>query len=131
MDPELILVQSTQCRKEVIFGELCLWVDLPVNYQFKGRTFLRLHSVGGLSEELYVIASFAQAVPCGSKFRRIVGLTKSLPGPWTTVDGNFINSVVTVQLGRVNEKGYTEFPKKPFTLLFELGDGGPTGDSGV
>ena len=128
MEPELILVPSTDCRKEIVFGELCLWVNLPASYQFKERTQLRLHSVAGLSEELYAIVSFAHPIPCGSTFRRVVGLTNSLPGPWTHVDGNFITNLATIQLGRVSDKPFTEIPKKPFALLFELDHGGSKGD---
>ena len=131
MEPELILVQSGDCRKDIVFGELCLWVDLPSSYRFKEKTYLRLHSVAGLSEDLYVVVSFAQTVPSGDRFRRVVGLSKSLPGPWTLVDGNYIAKLATIQLGRVGEKPFTEVPKKPFALLFELGNGGPSGDPRV
>ena len=130
MEPELFLIQSGNCRKEIVFGELCLWVDLPASYHFKERASVRLHSVAGLSEDLYVVASFARTVPCGNTFRRVVGLTNSLPGPKAIVDGIYIGNQVTIQLGRINEKPFTEVPKKPFALLFEL-NGGPTCDSRV
>ena len=127
MEPELILIQSGTCRKEIVFGELTLWVNLPASYLFEKRAYVRLHSVAGLTEELYVVASFARTVPCGDTFRRVVGLTNSLPGPRTVVDGRFIGTQVTIQLGRINGESFTEVPTKPFSLLFEL-NGGSTGD---
>ena len=131
MEPELILVQSGDCRKEIVFGELCLWVELPTSYYFKERAYLRLHSVAGLSGDLYALVSFARPVPCGPNFRRVVGLTKALPGPWTHVDGNYIPNLATVQLGRVDNKPFTEVPKKPFALLFEFNHGGSPSDGRI
>ena len=129
MEPELILIQSSQCQKEVIFGELHVWVNLPTGYQFAERTHLRLHSTAGLPKGIYVIASFAKPVPCGSELRRLVGLTNNLPGPWTSVEGNSIASLVTIQLGRAGDKNFINVPKKPFNLLFELCNGRPSGYS--
>ena len=121
MEPELILIQSGSCRKEIVFGELTLWVNLlPSSYNFEKLAFVRLYSVAGITEELYVVASFARTVPCGNTFRRVVGLTNSLPGPRTVVDGRFIGTQVTIQLGRINGEPFTEVPTKPFSLLFEL-----------
>ena len=125
MEPELILIQSGACRKEIVFGELTLWVNLPSSYNFEKLAFVRLYSVAGITEELYVVASFARTVPCGNTFRRVVGLTNSLPGPRTVVEGGFISNQVTIQLGRISEKPFTEIPAEPFALLFEL-NGGPT-----
>ena len=131
MEPELILVQSSECRKDIVFGELCLWIDLPAHYQFKDKTGVRLHSVAGITGDLYVFVSFARSIPFGKTFKRAVGLTKSLPGPWTQVEGNYISNLATVRLGRVSGRPFVDVPKKPFALLFELSNGGPKGDHRV
>ena len=128
MEPELILIQSGSCRKEIVFGELTLYVSLPATHLFEKRAYIRLHSVAGLTEDLYVVASFVRVVSCGNTFRRVVGLTNSLPSPRTIVEGRYIGNQVTVQLGRINEKPFTEIPTEPFSLLFELDGGSSSND---
>ena len=122
MEPRTIVVQSTRCRKELVFGSLGLEVKLPTSYLFKDKTLVRLHSVAGLDEEVSVTASFTERVPFGNTFRRHLAVVSpgSLPGPWTRVDGEFLNSVSSLTLTRVSGEPFTGFPEKPFLLELEF-----------
>ena len=122
MEPRSIVVQSTSCRKELVFGSLGLELSLPTSYFFKDKTFVRLHSAAGLSEEVSVTASFTERVPFGDSFRRQLALIApgSLPGPWNRVDGGFINSVSSLTLTKINGDPFTSLPEKPFHLVLEF-----------
>ena len=126
MEPRTFLVTSEKCLKGVSsLGELHLKLNLPISLRFTGRTWVRLHSVAGLHEEVSVFASFADLVPCGDQFRRHLAISApgSLPGPWSIVDGNFIENLATLTITKINGEPFTTVPDKNFVLLFELQNG--------
>ena len=135
MEPKTIVIRSSRCRKELIFDNLCLELNLPASYRFSEKTCVRLHSAAGLSEEVHVCISFAERVPFGDTFRRHLAIAApgTLPGPWSRVDGNFINNISALTLSKIDGDPFTQIPSKDFALVLEFTreDGGPRGYPGL
>ena len=134
MDPKTLVILSSKCRKQVSFDELCVAVDLPVTYRFSERTYVRLHSAAGFKEPVHLFISFVEQVPFGETFRRHLALVApgTLPGPWTRLDGSFVNNLSNLRVVRADGKPFTSVPREDFSLLieFDAEHGGPGGYSG-
>ena len=135
MVPRTIVILSSRCRKDLVFGDLCLELNLPATYRFDEATCARLHSAAGISEEVHVSVSFVERVPFGDSYRRHLALVApgTLPGPWTRVDGRFINNISTLTLSKITGEPFTEIPEENFTLVleFSIEDGRSRGYPGL
>ena len=135
MEPRTIVILSSRCRTDIVFGDLCLEVVLPATYRFDEKTTVRLHSAAGLTAEVHVSASFAERVPFGDTFSRHLAVVASgsLPGPWARLDGGFVNNLSTLTLSKISGYPFTKIPDEPFTLVLEFTaeDGRPRGYSGL
>ena len=122
MEPKQILIQSSKCQLVLGLSDLYLELNLAASYRFPDKTLVRLHSVVGLREEVYVFATFTDQVPFGDTFRRHLGLVGpgTLPGPWTRLDGGFLSNISTIYLARVNGQPFTSVPEEHFALLLEF-----------
>ena len=122
MEPRTLVIKSSKCRKQISFDELCLAVDLPATYRFSDKTVVRLHSAVGLKDPVHIFISFVEQVPFGETFRRHLALVApgALPGPWTRLEGNFINNLSNVRVVRADEKPFTSVPKEEFSLVLEI-----------
>ena len=125
MEPKTILILSDKCYKRIDLGDLCLQLDLPHSYRFSKSRRVRIHSVAGLHEEVFVFASFALPVPFAGTLRRHLGIVTfgSLPGPWTLVDGKFISDLSTLTLSKISGEPFSEVPDHTFAILLELDNG--------
>ena len=126
MEPKTVAILSNKCQLVTGLSDLHLELNLAESYRFVERTSVRLHSVVGLGdEELFVFASFADQVPFGDTLGRFLGTVgqSALPGPWTRLDGGFLDKNSTVWLSRINGRPFTSVPTQNFVLVLELGDG--------
>ena len=134
MEPKTLVILSSKCRKQISFNELYVAVDLPATYRYPEGTCVRLHSAVGFKEPVHVFISFVEQVPFGETFRRHLALIapETLPGPWTRLDGHFVNNLSDLRVVRADGKPFTNVPKEEFSLVIEFKpeDGGSGDHSG-